>query len=276
MDRAATTVRHRWHHAVFAVCAAWLVLYELHVLIAPGLDAGVAHLAIRPRRGAGGGLAADHRQGAHRRAGAARVAADRRRRAGLVARRGLLHGRPLGRRGDLDPLARRRRLPAAARVRAGRHRDAAARPRPGGAADAVGRRRDRRARRGRPQRRAGARAGALQRRGPGPRGGHQPRLSAHRPRPARPHRRRAGRHRMASGPHVDAAGHRRLHLLARRLAVPRQDRRRELRLRRPDRHRLVDRAVPDRRGRLAAARRTGAAPRRPRACALSPSRSASG
>jgi two-component system cell cycle response regulator len=30
----------RWHRPVFAVCAAWLALYELRVLVAPGLDAG--------------------------------------------------------------------------------------------------------------------------------------------------------------------------------------------------------------------------------------------
>jgi diguanylate cyclase (GGDEF)-like protein len=31
---------HAWHRAAFAVCAAWLVLYELRVIVAPGLDAG--------------------------------------------------------------------------------------------------------------------------------------------------------------------------------------------------------------------------------------------
>src|SRR3954454_24546167 len=29
-----------WHRAMFAVCAAWLVAYELRVLLVPGLDVG--------------------------------------------------------------------------------------------------------------------------------------------------------------------------------------------------------------------------------------------
>ena len=29
-----------WTRAAFAACAAWLLLYELRVIVAPGLDAG--------------------------------------------------------------------------------------------------------------------------------------------------------------------------------------------------------------------------------------------
>jgi len=41
----------RWHRPAFAACAAWLVLYELRVVLAPGLDAGpltanAAHLVV--------------------------------------------------------------------------------------------------------------------------------------------------------------------------------------------------------------------------------------
>ncbi len=39
MERRGTLSR-AWPRAVFAACAAWLVLYELHVVVFPGLDAG--------------------------------------------------------------------------------------------------------------------------------------------------------------------------------------------------------------------------------------------
>jgi diguanylate cyclase (GGDEF)-like protein len=50
MERLAVLVG-RWQKPVFFVCAAWLVLYELRVLLAPGLDAGpltssYAHIAV--------------------------------------------------------------------------------------------------------------------------------------------------------------------------------------------------------------------------------------
>ena len=72
---------------------------------------------------------------------AARLAADRRRRARLGARRDLLHGGPVDATRPADPVARRRRLPALPAARARRHARAAARPRPRRPAGAAGRRR---------------------------------------------------------------------------------------------------------------------------------------
>ena len=199
----------RWHQVIFAGCAAWLVLYELRVVVAPDLGLGpftsrFAHDVVLLLASA---LCLAHgiRAGRER----LRLAADRRRRARLVARRGLLHRRPVDGRRHPDPVARRHRLPAAPAARARRHPAAAARPRPPRPQDAVGRRRRGRARRRLAERRARLPGRARQRRGPGARGRHQPRLSDRRPRPARADRRRAGRHRLAAGPHLDPARDRR-------------------------------------------------------------------
>ena len=39
MERLGALSR-TWARAAFAACAAWLLLYELRVIVAPGLDAG--------------------------------------------------------------------------------------------------------------------------------------------------------------------------------------------------------------------------------------------
>ena len=202
----------------------------------PRVDAGPLFSPLRPRRRArspaarcacGRGVASPTR------ARAPRLAADRRRRRRLDLRRDLLHRGPVDGRGDPDPVAGRRRLPAVPAAHARRRARAAAQPHARRARHALGRRHHRRARRLRRQRRARLRDGARERLGPGARGRRQPRLPDRRPRPARRDRRRARRHRLAARPHLGAAARRRRHVLARRLALPRRQRQRHLRRRAP-------------------------------------------
>ena len=167
----------------------------------PASTLGPALLALRARRRAGARVAAVPLR-RRRLAGAARaprLAADRRRRARVGARRDLLHGRPLDRRGDPDPLARRRRLPALPAARARRRRSRCCAPAPAtcpatlwvdGVTAALA---------------VAAVSAALvfetvldNASGPAARGRGQPRLPARRPRPARRRRRRARRHRLAA------------------------------------------------------------------------------
>ena len=254
---------------VLAACAAWLLFYELRVLLAPDLEIRAAIvLALRARRRA--------RRG-RRRLPRARAVRGPERLAWALIGGGVLAW-SLGeiyytavlwttRDPPIPSLADAGYLLFPPLV-AGRHARAAARPRPRRAAPAVGRRRDRRARRRRAERRDRLRDRARQRRGRAAGGRHRARLPAARPRAARAQRRRAGQHRLAARPHVDAARRRRVDLLARRLAVPRAHRPGRLRVGRLVRRRLVGRPDADRRRRVAApAARASRAGRPTSACA---------
>ena len=190
-------------------CGAWVAAaYELQVVALPGLSLGplssrFAHDVVAAARRRCSASAAP---GSARRE-RTRLAADRRRRARLDARRDLLHRRPLGRESTADPVARRRRLPALPAARARRRARAAARRARATCratlwVDGV----DRRARASPPSSAAIVFETVLDaRRGRAAGGRHRARLPAHRPGPARRRRRRAGRHRLAAGPHLGAA-----------------------------------------------------------------------
>ena len=90
-----------------------------------------------------------------------------------------------------------------------------------------------------------------------------------------PDRRRARRHRLAARPHVGAAGERRRHLLARRLALPRPHRERHLRVGQLVRDRLVAGPRAHRGRRLAAGAAHAGRWRSTSGCGGSSSRSSS-
>src|SRR5215212_2484993 len=229
MERVRTLSR-TLPRAAFAVCVAWLLLYELRAVAAPSLDAGpltsrfshdvvllASSLLILARA----------------------ATAPRERVAWLLIGSGVLAW-------SLGEVYYTAVLWDAEVI--------------GIPAPAVGRRRDRGPRRGRPERHARVRDRARHRRGQCRGSRDEPRLPARRSRPVESDRGHAGRHRLAPGSHLDAAGDRRLDLLAGRLALPRPDRGGDVHLRRADRHRLVGRAAVDRGGRLAAPARARARP----------------